>query len=184
MKNKLESGDIFAVVNKGVFGWFAKRLMAPPTDRFHYGLVWDKIDGDYLILESINKGISVGWLSFYKGEDIKFYRANHPAHIRHAVPEAVTRYGRSEYDYILILRIVVQGLWLFIKQLFTEGRFRRVRAEQFSWCKDNRFICTEVPDAGYDLVGYPILPDFMVPLPSAYKWAELVGTIKEIPHQI
>jgi hypothetical protein len=184
-KNVLQSGDLFAVVNKGLIGRFARRFMAPFTDRFHYGLIWDKTpDGDYLILESISKGIAVGRLSFYKGEDIKFYRVNCPGWKRRLVPLAVTRYGRSQYDYILVFKIMIQGFWLLLKQLFLEGRFRRIFPWELSWCRDNRFICTEVPDAGYDLVGEPILPDAMAPVPAAYRWAELEGKIVEVKYKL
>lgn len=133
--NELESGDIFAISNKGIIGWFAKRLMAPRTDRFHFGLIWNKLGNDYVILESIGKGIAIGWLSFYRGEDIKFYRVDCPEDKRHLVPIAVIQYGRDEYDYILLIRLVVQGFWLIFKHLFTEGRFRRIRAEELHGAK-------------------------------------------------
>lgn len=53
---ELEPGDIFSTKGEGVIAWLSRNLMAPPTDRFHYGLVWEKVDDDYLILESISKG--------------------------------------------------------------------------------------------------------------------------------
>jgi len=59
----LQPGDIFAVKGKGIIGKLSSKLMAPPTDRFHFGLVWEKADKDHIILESIAKGIAVGRLS-------------------------------------------------------------------------------------------------------------------------
>lgn len=177
---ELEPGDIFCTKGEGIVGWISRNLMAPPTDRFHYGLVWEKVDGDYLILESISKGIAIGRLSFYEGKDIKFYRVDCPKELREQAPIELTRWGRSLYDYLLFLKFAIQGIALFIKQLFTEGRFRRIRAEELTWVHNNSFLCTEAVDIAYDAVGVNIIPAETCPIPSAFKQAELDGRISEV----
>lgn len=177
---ELEPGDIFCTKGGGIVGWISRSLMAPPTDRFHYGLVWEKVDGDYLILESISKGIAIGRLSFYEGGDIKFYRVDCPKELREQAPIELTTWGRSLYDYLLFLKFAFQGIALFIKQLFTEGRFRRIRAEELTWVHNNSFLCTEAVDIAYDAVGVNIIPAETCPIPSAFKQAELDGRISEV----
>ena len=177
---ELEPGDIFSTKGKGILGWLSRNLMAPPTDRFHYGLVWEKVDDDYLILESISKGIAIGRLFFYEGGDIKFYRVDCPNELRGQAPVELTRWGRSLYDYLLIPKLAIQGIALFIKQLFTEGRFRRIRAEELTWVQNNSFLCTEAVDIAYDAVGVNIIPIGTCPVPSAFKQAEMDGKITEI----
>lgn len=178
----LESGDIFAVKGRGITGWFARTLTAPETDRFHFGLVWEKVDDDYLILESISKGIAVGRLSFYEGKDVKFYRADCPAELSAQAPIELTRWGRSRYDWLLIPKLIIQGFWLILKHLVTEGRFRRIRAEELSpiYTWDSRLLCTEAAWCGYNAVGVNIIPYGVPPMPSSFREAELQGRIKEV----
>lgn len=177
---ELEPGDIFSTKGEGILGWLSRNLTAPPTDRFHYGLVWGKVDDDYLILESITKGIAVGRLSLYEGADIKFYRVNCPKELREQAPIELTRWGRSLYDYLLIPKLAIQGIALFIEQFFTEGRFRRIRAEELTWVHNNSFLCTEAVDIAYDAVGVNIIPAETCPIPSAFRQAELDGRITEV----
>ena len=176
----LEPSDIFSTKGEGVLGWLSRSFTAPPTDRFHYGLVWEKVDADYLVLESISKGIAIGRLSFYEGKDIKFYRVDCPKELRKQAPVELTRWGRSSYDYLLFPKFAIQGIALFIKQLFTEGRIRRIRAEELTWVQNNSFLCTEAVDIAYDAVGVNIIPVDTCPIPSAFKQAELDGRITEI----
>ncbi|GAI81139.1 unnamed protein product [marine sediment metagenome] len=176
---ELEPGDIGAKKAKGIEK-LAQRLTAPETDRFHHFLVWLKRGNDHLILESVAKGIAIGRLSFYEGKDIKFYRVDCPGELRAAAPIELTKWGRSLYDYFLIPKLVIQGIGLFIKQLFTEGRFRRIRPEELTWAQNNSFLCTEAVDVAYDSVGVNIIPLEVCPTPSAFKQAEIDGRIKEI----
>lgn len=204
----LESGDIFAVKGEGFLGKLSSKLMEPKTDRFHFGLIWLKTDwfrglaelekifspgeiekikslavdydNDYVILESISKGPAVGRLSFYEGKDIKFYRVDCPKELRFSAPIELTKWGRSKYDYLLILRIGVQGLWLIFKHLITAGKLQRIRAEELTWSRNSSFICTEAVDISYDSVGVNIIPPNVCPTPSAFKQAELEGRMREI----
>jgi len=171
---KLQPGDIFATRGSGLLGWLSRRLMEPENDRYHYGIILQKWQEDYLILESISKGLSVGRLSFYEGADIKFYRVDCDEDLRAAAPYELTRWGRSLYDYLLIPKLVVQGLWLLL------WHRRRIRPEELTWSQDNALICTEAVDIAYDAVGVNIFPPRVCPAPSAFRQAELDGRIEEI----
>ena len=171
---ELQPGDIFATKGSGFLSWLSRSLMAPETDRYHFGLIWEKAGDDWVILESISKGLSVGRLSFYKGADIKFYRANCYQYLRGAAPLELTRWGRSLYDYLLITKLIVQGLWLLL------WHRRRIKPEELTWSQDNALICTEAVDIAYDAVGVNVIPIHVCPTPSAFRQAELEGRISEI----
>ena len=170
----LQPGDIFAVKGGGFLSWLSRSLMQPETDRFHYGIILREWQGDYLILESISKGLSVGRLSFYEGADIKFYRANCLKNLREAAPLELTRWGRSRYDYLLVAKLIVQGMWLLL------WHRRRIKVEELTWSQDNALICTEAVDIAYDAVGVNVIPLHVCPTPSAFRQAELEGRISEI----
>jgi hypothetical protein len=171
---ELQPGDIFATKGSGFLSWLSRSCTAPDTDRFHYGIILREYQDDYLILESIGKGLSVGRLSFYEGANIKFYRAACLLHLREAAPLELTRWGRSLYDYLLIIKLIVQGLWLLL------WHRRRIKPEELTWSQDNALICTEAVDIAYDAVGVNIIPIHTCPTPSAFRQAELEGRISEI----
>lgn len=177
---ELQPGDIFATKGSGFLSWLSRSLMAPETDRYHFGLIWEKAGDDWVILESISKGLSVGRLSFYKGADIKFYRANCYQYLRGAAPLELTRWGRSRYDYLLVAKLIVQGMWLLLKQMVTPGHSKGIRPEELTWSQDNALICTEAVDIAYDAVGVNIIPLHTCPTPSAFRQAELDGRIRRL----
>ncbi len=176
---ELKSGDIFATKGTGLIGWLHKKLFAPSTSRFHFGLLWHKVNNDWIILESINKGIAVGRLSFYMGKNIRFYRANCPYGTRRKTGIALTKYGRSRYDYWLIVKIVV-GCGVALVRNLLKGKIRKLKAEDLPYASDSSLICTEAVDIAYLAVGYPITNPSNVPLPSAFEQARLDGRIREL----
>lgn len=179
---KLQSGDIFATRNDNVVGWLARMVFSPYTDRFHFGIVWQKAGNDWVVLESIGKGIAVGRLSFYRGKDMKFYRVNCPYGLRRMAGGALTRFGRSRYDYWLIFKILGGATIAFFRILFKECKVRKLKAEDlcpvYSW--DSKLICTEAAWAAYSLQGVDIIPYGTPPLPSSFRQAELEDRIYEI----
>lgn len=176
---KLKSGDIFAVKGAGTLAKLASKLTEPYTDRFHFGLVWRRTGNDYLILESIGKGVAVGRLSFYAGQDVKIYRVDCPASLRRLAPAALTKYGRSKYDYLLLYKIVIQGFWTIFKNLCKGEGIHPIRAEDLTWSHNNAFVCTEAVDIAYLSVGVS-LTGGVCPTPSAFKQAELDGLMEEL----
>jgi len=176
---KLQSGDIFAVKGEGTLAKLASKLTEPYTDRFHYGLIWRRIGSDYYILESIGKGVAIGRLSFYAGQDVKIYRVNCPAGLRRLAPAALTKYGRSKYDYLLLAKIVIQGFCTIFKNFCKGEGIHPIRAEDLTWSHNSALVCTEAVDIAYLSVGVN-LTGGTCPTPSAFKQAELDGVITEL----
>ncbi len=72
----LYPADIGATRGSGPLLWLSQHLIEPKTDRIHFFVIGDYLpwDNDYVILESIGKGIAVGRLSYYAPEDVEIYR--------------------------------------------------------------------------------------------------------------
>lgn len=181
----LAPGDIGAVKGTGIAGWLLRHLIAPKTDRLHYFIVWHKVNlsgiDDYLILESLpSKGVTVGLLSWYDGCDVEFYRVDCECKLRHEAPLGLIKYARSKYDFLLIEKLILDALKLWIKILLTERRFRRLYPEEFTYSTDRSLICTEAVETAYLSVGVQIIDPGVVPLPSAFRAAELRGAIFKV----
>ncbi len=177
---KLEPGDIFATKGKGITGWAVRNLLSPPTDRFHFGIIWRQMGDDYIILESVSKGIAVGLLSWYDPKDVEIYRVDCPKHLRTQAPDYLVLYGRSRYDHLLILKIALGGLLTYLKAFFLEGKLERLRAEDFLYGQNSELICTEAVDIAYDSVGVNLIPEGVLPLPNAFRQAEIDGKMKKV----
>lgn len=202
----LMSGDIFAVKGNGPAAWACRNLISPPTDRFHFGLVWMKTeDGDRVILESQGEGtwletmidillhcmtkkgavgqaIAIGRLSMYDGQDLRFFRPVFvPKDKRRHAPAALSCYGRNSYGYDYIAKLVARSLWKWARILTRERRFRRLEAMEVPYVTDGKaLICTVAPDVGYRLVNEVLLPVGVTPTPNAYEQAVADGVLEEI----
>jgi len=203
---RLESGDIFAVNGAGPVAWACRTCIEPPTDMFHFGLVWMRTeDGDRVLLESqpegtaleaianiiihaivkrgaVGQAIAVGCLSMYHGMNLRFFR---PVYVdrdkrRHA-PPALACYGRSSYGYDYIAKIVLGSLWKWAKILWRERRLRRLNVLEVPYVAEGKaLICTVAPDIGYRLVGETILPIGVTATPNAYQQAVDDGILEEL----
>ena len=189
---ELFPGDIFGIKGRGISGWACRHLITPPTDRFHFGVVGDYLpwDNDYVILESIGKGIAVGRLSFYKPEDVEIYRVvlgqtpeqnlgkrrTEEFHdVRKRAAAELTRVGRARYDYLLVAKLGLGALRLLLK-----GKLPPWGAADFKWGRNSRFLCTEACQEAWLRVGHPIIPPGIVPLPAGFAQALQEGRIRKI----
>lgn len=174
-QRSLQPGDIFATKGTGIAGWAVRNLITPRTDRFHFGIIWNKWVGkDYLVLESLSKkGLSVGLLSWYKQEDLEFYRVGCPKELRVQAPGELINWGRSLYDYLLILKVALGFPVAVAKILIKERRLRKPKAEDFPYGVNSSLICTEAVDIAYDSVGVNLIPIGVLPFPNAFKQAEM-----------
>ena len=174
---RLLPGDIAGVKGKGLLLWLSKHLLSPETDRVHFLVIGDYIpwDDDYVILESIGKGIAVGRLSFYKPEDLEIYRVNLSTdprmrtldiHLRRRAAAELSRVGRAHYDYILFIHLLFGALALLFR-----GKLPPWRSEDFPYGRDKRYICTEAAAEAWRAVGHPIIPKGTVPTPAAFRQA-------------
>jgi len=175
----LRTGDIFATKATGWMGWLCSRLFSPKSDRLHFGILGDGVasENDWVILESIGKGIAVGRLSMYAGQHLKFYRpTNLVAQIKGGEAALVlSKYGRARYDYMLIVKLVVD----VVRLVFT-GHLPPWRPEDFKYSRNSNFICTEAAACAWRDVGYPIIPEGVLPMPASFQGALNNGVIFEV----
>lgn len=165
-------GDIFATKGSGILGWLSRHLIEPETDRFHFGIIWRYLpQNDFLILESISKGLALGKLSWYKDKSIEFYRVNCDEDLRFVAPDGLIDWGRARYDYWLFAKILFGSFVALAKILWREHRLRKLRAEDFPYGKNSSLICTEAVDVAYASVGVNIIPEGVIPIPSAFRQA-------------
>ena len=190
----LYPADIGATRGSGPLLWLSQHLIEPKTDRIHFFIIGDYLpwDDDYVILESIGKGIAVGRLSFYKPEDVEIYRVvlsetpeqrlgnrkvEEIHEVRKRAAAELTRVGRARYDYILIAQVVLGALTLLLR-----GKLPPWRPEQFPYGRDQKYICTEVASEAWRAVGHHIIPPGVVPLPAGFAQALQEGLINKIFH--
>jgi len=183
---RLLPADIGGVKGSGPLLWFSENLIEPKTDRIHFFLIGDYLpwDDDYVILESIGKGIAVGRLSFYKPEDIEIYRVNLSRDprlrkldmlLRRQVAAELTKVGHARYDYILIAQIAFGAL-----QLLVTGKLPPWRPEQFPYGRNKAYICTEAANFGWRARGHPVIQLGIVPLPAGFKLALIEKRIRKV----
>lgn len=176
-------GDIFSTKGKGITGWLSSHLLLPKTDRFHFGIIarYLEDEDDYIIYESIGKGVTVGLLSFYEGEDLEVYRVkdvNARKLGERAVVE-ITRLGRAHYDYKLILELILFAL-KNPKLLLPALIGRPISYSQLPYKSDERYICTEAANEAWKQVGHPIITPGYAPVPAGFKDAQNLGRIELI----
>lgn len=177
-------GDIGATKGGGLVGFICRNLFLPKTDRFHFFMIGDKLQGedDYVILESIGKGIAIGRLSFYKGFDVELYRPIlgelnlNPNKLRKRAAQALSKYGRAKYDWKVFAIVALEALGLIFR-----GKFPPWDGFLFSAAKDNVFVCTEAVARSWKDVGVELFPkEFPAFLPQSFRQAEEQGTLVKI----
>ena len=181
-------GDLFSTKGKGPASWLLKRLIVPGTAEYHFGIIRQRLsNGDYEIIEARPMGVSSGLLSFYKEynvNDITFYRVNCSDEMRSGACDSVLKYTRDFYDYPLILKIFLSAAESWLEMLIKYHTLKKLTPQDFRWFKNDLMICTEVPETAYNDVGFDIIRDNAIPIPNAYKQAELEGRITKLSTNI
>lgn len=183
---ELLPGDIAGVRGRGLLRWLSEHLTTPWTDRIHFFIIGDYLpwDDDYVILESINKGVTVGRLSFYKPEDLEIYRVQLPDKtgnpdaellVRQKAAAAMTRLGRASYDFLLYVHLFAGAL-----NLLVHGKLPPYDPAQLPYGRNGAYICTEAANYGWRYVGHPVIPPGVVPTPAGFEKALIEGRTKRI----
>lgn len=179
------NGDIGAVLAEGfakVAGLLSRKIFTPHTDLFHFFLIGDYIpeENDYVILEATPRGVMVGRLSWYEG--YRIFRVVDPdvRELGIRAARAATKYGRAYYDYLLFFKLLAGVMRCLFRQLMNEGWFKAIRPAELPYARDSRFICTEIANEAWRLVGRPIVPKGVVPLPAGFIEALNSGKLVEV----
>lgn len=157
-------GDIVAVRGKP-HEIVLNGLIEPQTHRWHHLLIADDIDNDYEIYESLGDGVNCGRLSFYKGADVVVYRVPY-RRIAHRAMQEVSCFGRSNYDYILFIKLLAQANWYWMN-----NGWKPVPYTWFKSSANQSLICTELVAMCYERANYPLVLSGIVPTPAAIKQA-------------
>ncbi len=174
--------DIAGVKSKGPMGYLAQKLTKPYSGLFHHFIIGDYIieDDDYVILESINKGVTVGRLSFYDPEEVVILRRVLPFQeqnmvIRRRASVALTELGRCGYDWLLAFHLMAA-----IPVLLLHGKKPPYESAQLPYGKNNSYVCTEAVAYAWRQAMFPIVPPGVVPLPASIVKAYHDGKLEVI----
>lgn len=182
MRQIYQHGDIGGVPNRGLLGRINRAVFHPHTDLYHFFLVADYVpeEDDYVILESTARGVGVGRLSWY--EDYRIFRVNAPMAKSLGVKACrmLTKHGRAGYDHLLFAKLLLGCLGAWLGQLFRLEPFGPINPWQLSYGRNSRFICTEAANEAWAMVGYPVIPRGMMPLPAGFEAARICGKLLEV----
>ena len=177
------AGDIVGVPADHRLARLCYHVFRPHTKLFHWLIIYEYIpeEQDYIILESIRKGVTVGRLSRYQGSGYRVFRpaVSNPDIGRRACHE-LTRYGRNGYDWLILLTLPFDCLRIIIRQLIIERRLHPIRPCELPYRVDHRLTCTEAANLGWTRVGYPVIPPGVFPLPAAFLEAVRRRRLREV----
>ena len=205
MEHRYRHGDIAGVPHRGMLGRLMKRVFTPHTNMVHWVLICDYIESeeDYVILESIGKGVAVGRLSWYK--DYRVFRPTAKSTCIRLRPVAestcirrdscreylgiwacqeLTKYGRAKYDWGFVLSLPFACVCCWLQQLLTTGRTWPIKAADLPYSLDDRLCCTEAAVLAWRLVGVYLVPVSTMPIPSALLEAVEKGILKEVKEEL
>jgi hypothetical protein len=180
MMKLYQHGDLAGIPKAGILPWLGQKVFYPHTELFHWVLICDYIvdEKDYVILEATPGGFKVGRLSWYSHYRV-FRPVNH-GFLGRLACQKLTAYGRSKYDYRFIASLPFVVLFCWMKQLFTTGRCRAIRAHELPYVADERLCCTEAVVLAWQRVGVWLVPSKTKPIPAALMEAVEKGVLEEI----
>ena len=174
-------GYVVGVAGRWPLGWLAEHLFSPRTNLYHFFIIADYIPevDDYTILESISKGVTVGRLSWYAKKDYDVFAVVHPHSLSLGIRvcRLASNFGRHHYDYLLVAKLLAGVVYCFGKQLLCEHTIRRIKPHELPYAKNSAFICTELANAVWRQVGFPLVPYGVVPLPASIDQAVVEGRL-------
>lgn len=171
-------------------GLASQAVFTPHTKELHFFFIGQYIEEekDYPIYESIpSHGVAIGRLSWYDYRDYRVFRLNRPdsAEIGHRIIDEISLFGRQQYGYMPIFKLVCGALaieWLYFKQY---RRFRAITAREAApYLSGPGLICTALVQAVPLKLGINILPPGCAALPCAFTEALEAGILKEVTQSI
>ena len=182
--SELQAGDIVGIRGSrwNPLCWVSEHLTYPHSAYYHFLIVGYLRGAQRTIYESIGKGVSIGFLDFYKGQEIVVYRifAEDSAAIGKQVINIIPGYGRASYDYLLPIKLLAGALKVWGCQLVHLHLPTVLRPASLPYAKDGQFICTELAVQPFADIGHPIVPPGVAPIPASIKEAEMRGRIEKV----
>jgi hypothetical protein len=176
-------GDIVGVPANHLLARLCHSAFEPHTNLFHWLIIYEYVpdERDYIILESIPKGVAIGRLSWYKGNDYRVFRPNvDDPTVGKKVCQELTRYGRNGYDWLVFITLPFDCLAILVRQIAIEHRLHPIRPSELPYRADHRLTCTEAANLGWTRVGYSLVPAGVFPLPAAFIEAVRRRRLKEV----
>jgi hypothetical protein len=184
MPRKYLCGDIVGVETGGLLAQLNYLCIAPATKLYHFLVIGQYIEDedDYVILESIGRGVTVGRLSWYGDKTYLVLRLEitDVEELGEKATLKSSKFGRRKYDFLLVAKFVVGALRCFARQLIREHRLHRIHYSKFPYLMNANLICTELPIAIWRLVGQRFIPKGYAPFPSAFIAALKAGRLKVV----
>ena len=178
---ELQPGDIIGVKGSkyNPIYWISEHCTYPHSKYYHFLMIGELRGSNRTIYESIGKGVAIGFLDFYKGEDMIVYRifAEDSASIGKQVVNRIPQYGRASYDFLLPVKLIAGALKVWSCQLLHLHLPTALRPASLAYAKNSRYICTELAVQPFADIGHPIVPPGVVPIPASIKEAQLRGRI-------
>lgn len=185
-----EPGDIVAVANYNFLGRASRFFFEPQTLFYHYALIGDYLEymDDYVLIESVNKGPTMGRLSWYRKKNYRVLRVNpdclkfaealngwrsiYSQPIGDAVFNRASKFGRHGYDFMLFLKLFAGIVRFEIGRLLRFKGFRRLTPADVPYARDKALVCTELVFEAWRLVNINLCASGHAPIPAEFCLAE------------
>lgn len=170
MMSIMKDGDIVGLSPKG-FEKLLVGLIAPKVNVYHHVILGSFVEDeeDWVIYESMPTGVKVGRLSWYKDQKIKVYRYDEK--IGKKAVNRATLFGRRGYDFILPAKLLMIGIWYWLR-----NGFRLVPYDLLKDMPNSAMLCTELVVEAYRPF-VKIVPDGIAATPSAIEQARIDGIL-------
>lgn len=190
-----EPGDILAVANYNFLGRANQFLFMPRTFFYHYGLIDQRIESedDYSIIESVNKGPTMGRLSWYRKKDYRIYRVNpdapvfekffHPTDAPADPPlgqwavEKASKFGRHGYDFLLFVKLFMGIVVYQGGRLIRFQKPERMTPDNIPYGRDKALVCTELVYEAWRAVDIILRASGHAPIPAEFELAKMRNEI-------
>ncbi len=148
----LISGDIINIHAKG----FNFLRLITGLYYNHTIMIDDKIQDDYGILESIDKGTAANLLSNYQGQEVAIYRYKGiTSDQQESLRKNARKMGAYHYDFLIPFRVIKRvGIRKSIKLIIQ--LLNKEYPLEIPHISDSHVVCSEMVQQAYEMAGIPL----------------------------
>jgi len=171
-------------VSQGILGVLENALVTPRTTIDHMFMLYryDPVQDDWLVIESIAKGVSVGWLKWYTDiTTVDFYRPNTANSDDICLFAAVNsiNYGRRRYDFVTVVKVTYITLAECAKQIM-RGKRPWVSYTHYPPSNNRQVMCTELVNYSFKSAGFKVFdPNYLACPPNFAQWC-MLGRLEKV----